>query len=421
MKLNIDNKIFSEAECVHNLNNDFIHDDFLNKLTSVRPNSSFTDEILNNAKLISVNDDFRIVGSAAMRIQKYPGDIDLLEAIIGNDISSMTKNFSKVMRQKVKKIINTPNVWLVELKAGYDERFNFPIGVLNKVHNIFIFLLDENLSNNIIKTWNFYSDDEKKFLRTLYDIKTASLDDYYQLKDIIKKYKILRWNAKEILDGKKKQNDIVFDLKSSLMMKTLVKIDIIAIIDDLYTEISNFYLLGYVHGNMVIPIDVGFNFSIREEIENSIKNAIRDDILLLLNEGNYYKILKRMWALCRFDWILHKSELSKKILLIITPFLASDIGILGQVKSSIESFNLVNYKLKEKTYAIFNNRYINKMKYLVSKCFTLSSAEMNSLLTSLEHKNLSYVKLLCNNKLSALSQIFMKDNGLLPIDDYFLP
>lgn len=106
-----------------------------NKIVALKPASSYTKEAMKDIKLLSFNKDGLATpfGSYSYRIQKYPGDIDLLENFDGCcSKKEILDRLEKEIKLVVKRINSNRVHYISEFKMGLDERFKVNIGKLSE-------------------------------------------------------------------------------------------------------------------------------------------------------------------------------------------------------------------------------------------------------------------------------------------------
>ena len=201
-------------------------------------------QIISKLKFKDFNIELK--GSANLQSQRYPSDFDLFSQIHGNPVE-IQNHIVKVLEY----IINTPNLYLVELKYQYKDGSK--------------------------RRW-FYGD--------FFDITKVSL------------------------------NDIDF-----------IKIDFVIVINYIFKDVSVIY-----------------SFNPSEFTKKDIENEMNE----LMNEGKYFKALKRQFLL---------SKDNEKELLYLTNIFNSLYGKDYQIVNNIEAINKVyeKYKDRETKAKIMNN------------------------------------------------------------------
>ena len=132
----------------------------------------------------------------------------------------------------------------------------------------------------------------------------------------------LRWTPEQIMAGKLgkiKLADVVLD-------NGMIKLDIIFYHNSLFTEFSNIFTI----------MDADYVPKTSEEIVTMIKGDIKD----LLQSGNYFKAIKRLYSIAQIN---KNTKMIKKIF----PFINGPCGKLGQIRSYLESIILLFTKYRD--------------------------------------------------------------------------
>ena len=307
------------------------------------------------------HDEIHIMGSYLSRLQKYPGDIDLFELFVrccseSTLITEFMKEFKKVVRR-----IKTSRIhYYSEVKAGFDHRYDIgriehqgtDIGEMENG----IYIPHKQLSKKIS---SFYK--QKLISKEDYDIIMYILrkkgilnsNDYDIVKNIIRKYHILRWSMEEVLDGKKFINGETILLKDALKDNTLVKVDEITFIQGNIMEVTNIWILGYIKNkndtnDKVIYINPFSDATIY--LPRDIEKLYWSDMWY-----NPFKMVKRIFSLLRLGSYVNEPE-SQSILRKLFPFLSSNTSMLYQIKSELDTMELVLEKYTSLPYASIRNQ-----------------------------------------------------------------
>ena len=137
---------------------------------------------------------------------------------------------------------------------------------------------------------------------------------------IDKKGNPIRWDYNAMHRGE--TNGVSFI--DALKMRSMIKIDVITLINSRIIEISEVYS---------ITLDETSN------IENTEKDYIKQDILQeykqIIKNGNYFKALKKMYSIIRLE-----NENDRQLDILINYF-NSPIGLLYRIKSDLETILLI--------------------------------------------------------------------------------
>jgi len=123
----------------------------------------------------------------------------------------------------------------------------------------------------------------------------------------------LRWEYKDILKGIK--DDITF--QEALKQKSTIKIDMIVLIDNIFTEFSENYYFKF--GSTT-------NYY-NEDIELGIERSLNEYLYM----KNYWKVLKRLFSLMLRNKTKNKNKLIKLI-----DFFNSNVGLINKCKNEFD-------------------------------------------------------------------------------------
>lgn len=203
----------------------------------------------------------------------------------------------------IKEIKSEPKYFLGDFKAGLDDRYQIDLQQpQDKVTQQLMTLRRKKLLTS----------DEVGIMLEL--LRTGQLD---QLKEILRKYSVVRWNEKELLAGIKiLANGLRLTLKEAIRHPTIVKLDLWAPVNGNYTEVTNFLLLMYID-------DRGREHTINMKLADRITSLI-EDIKRYSSPGHLksLKVAKRMWALAQ---VIEDQETLEKLY----PLFSSDAAALG--------------------------------------------------------------------------------------------
>jgi hypothetical protein len=312
----------------------------INRFLQVKPFSSYTEEAINNIKLLSFSRDKLATpfGSYIYRLQKYPGDLDLVEEFTECcSLENVINKFIKSLQNIVKNINRNRLHYFSEVKAGLDHRYDIDIGTMENGY-----YRPNKYLGDIIKKLH-----AKKLLsQEEYDIIIYILSDNYYgysdgydtIKYILRERKILRWTDEEILNGiKKLPGNKKITLKEALTHKADVKIDLISELNGKLVEITNYLQLAYEDKKGELHF---VNIDLRKQ--NNIPLQLPKEIEKLYFSNMFYspfKMVKRMYSLSR-------NRLDEESLKKIIPFVSSNTSLLYQIKSEIDTIILIIERLK---------------------------------------------------------------------------
>lgn len=355
----------------------------LNRFLEVKPESSYPESAKEQIKLLSFshNKSAQPFGSYIYRVQKYPGDLDLVEEFTRCcSLKDVTSQFAKVLQRVVKKISKSRLHYLSEIKAGLDLRYDVYIGELERgiyMPSIQLRQISENMTKK-----GLLSKEENNIIQYILSNKQArGGDEYDTIYHIFREHRIIRWNENEILKGEK----ILTKGKKISLQKALsqtegaekyygrneenhVKIDMIAEVDGRLVEITNFFQLAYEKdGEMhLVNIDLEKNHDIATQLPIEIEKLYFSNMYY-----SPFKMIKRMYSLGRNT---RDDRLLEKIL----PFISSNTSLLYQIKSEIDTIILVMEKMKSYPKKTIEKQ-LDNAKLRISTVLELSQEDLETI------------------------------------------
>jgi hypothetical protein len=267
----------------------------------------YSKELIKVLKLISIGTPY-IVGSSADYQIMYSADYDLMEEVI------LRRGIVKKFQDKIQKLEKIGKV--IETKIGEISQWN----LLKKPY----------IENS--KVHNYNQKDEMAHLATLWQKEIITHDEYMLGSKLLKphlnpiefltarkelRFGILRWTNSEIYKGYKELRDkSIIYLEDAFKSKGITKIDLLAWVNQKYTEFSNIILWTNRSGKRYAYIP-------------AVKKALKENILEFEAEGNYIKVAKRMYSLA-------KQFKDASIIESLQSILNSPIGKLYMVTSDME-------------------------------------------------------------------------------------
>lgn len=307
------------------------------QLAATRPPESYPGKVKDEIDLITFDSrTHMLIGSYTYAIQKFPGDIDVRELILNQTKPLLINRFKEGLQEIVKNIQAERNNYFMEVKAGFDDRFNFPLGIFASdgfVHR------DTDLLDNIkeLHDKKLITPKDYKLLNHLAFNSPFSYDKYEMIVETLKKYKILRWTAKEILKGKKRlPQGKVKKLEDAIVDPTALNIEVVALVNGRFIDISNFFLLG-VKNNKGKLKAINFDKEIIENPNETLIDVLKKAIFTLsFSKLNYspFKMAKRMWSLAR---ITKDKRMMDRLLGLIN----SDVSFVSQIKTDVEDIKKI--------------------------------------------------------------------------------
>jgi hypothetical protein len=388
------------------------------ELISNRLPSSYPDNVKDNIHLVSIDKKKSYpIGSLSYSYTLYPSDIDVMEIVEKKgDPEEIINYFESSIKNIVRRISQRQYYWILEVKCGIDNRFNFKLTDKNVVKRLKCLnevglLTDEEVdmlynaiptSNNITKK----TEEANEFLRSKY---------------------ILRWSVEEIMRGiKYLSGNQSITLNQALHAQSQINIEVIGLINNKFMDLSNFFMLIYIDENgeeksINLPQEAigDFYHFQADNLKKSMTKLFYSQV-----KPDYYKVFKRLWSLGKFTK-------DKQLIYKIKPFINSIYALAGQKRSELKTLmNLVKFtKLQGVPLKILKNQLSN-IKLSVSSVVELGLEHIeafNEDIDKIVHGNLNYeqIILLLKGLYDYLDE-FVQENsyrylekvGLAPLPDY---
>ena len=311
-----------------------------------------------------------LLGSNSLRSQLYSADYDGQETFLAKSVGELVKKFKEIIRR----LLKMPNTFIGDIKCGAIEEWR------------------------IIPKAGWNASLSKGNIERLYGNKILSKGEADEALELIKagrsklgklnardklKYHIIRWTPEQILKGKQTLRDgRVYTLEEALVAHTITKIDVISLIENnRYTDFSIIYNL--VVGNKPLNPD-----------KIDVKKSLEEAIVVLRAKGDLFKVLKRKYALAKFE---HDVKKVKRLQILLN----GDNGRIYQILSEIGTLidllerykttapiGTIRYELdqvKGKMALIYkSHKYLNREHALLKELNQMLEAPKADLLPMLE-------------------------------------
>jgi hypothetical protein len=308
----------------------------MDKILESRDPITYTKELTEALEAITLKTDTLPVGSFKFKAQKYPGDIDIFEAVAVTMPKEKAKAYYAARLASVaERVAADPDIFLGDFKAGIDTKVKLDVGKATE-HREFAGYdqakVQQSLQN--MKEQNLITQEEFDNLTGLAK-KDLSFDDWANLKESARQISTLRWNLEELMKQEKVLRDGSILKLGDALEGTVVKIDVHAPVTRTsgYTEVTNFYNLQYK--------DQGETHSLTEEMPNYAKSIEKDVITFFdKNTRKLLKGAKRLWVL---STILDDNELTAKLI----PITRSPAAGLNQIIAESEVVRAISQPEKK--------------------------------------------------------------------------
>ena len=345
---------------------------------------------------------FQLLGSGALKEQHFAGDYDAYEQVPIKSVSTAVKQFQHIVRS----LMETPLTYIGDIKAGAREEWK---------------VFDEREDYNAVRI--------RKRLDLLRQKRLLPQQEYndavamlvpnptpYQVLEIRRdlRFHIVRWTAKEVLKGFKLLHDgRTYTLADAFKSNTITKLDVISWISgNRFTDFSCIYEF-YLNGKLL-------NGKITD-----VEQALKENILQLYHDKNYFKMAKRMFALAKFKG-------SYPLLTALSPLFNGDLGRLYMVYGDLGTleYMMENYRHLPQQKIQFE---IDQFKNRLGAVSIPKTAEVGDIIDKLLHlhhlteNSAQMLRLIRQLKdrlekvLSEQSYEFLDEAKLLPPPASFLP
>ena len=155
--------------------------------------------------------------------------------------------------------------------------------------------------------------------------------------------KPLRWTYENMIQNKNKlKNGLVVSLQDCLLVKAILKLDLIILLNGVFTEFTENYL---------ITINNNSNFFNQDIKKETMLNAIKHDFdRYYYVANNYVKGLKR----CFSYYKLEDAHKNKTKLLTLIDFFNSPVGLLYKINGDLDVIlTVLQFKEKRPSHAVF--------------------------------------------------------------------
>lgn len=233
-----------------------------------------------------------IIGSRSYdELAIYPSDLDLLEFIVDTTEVSTINTFINGIRKIVERVVSDKDYWFDHVKLGVDNRYPDP-NKIGKFDGKFVPSKELISRINYLYSLNMLSDEDYDFLTQK---KPYNLIGYDMYRDIIKKYRTLRWTANdinngfiELIDG---ENLTIYN---ACKENAPINIEVTTIAPSDIIRVSNFFVLGYKNNGTIHGINTD-DAAAKSDIEFTVRNLKKSiEELYFSSEFNPLKMIKRI-------------------------------------------------------------------------------------------------------------------------------
>ena len=374
---------------------------------------NYSSDVLDVVRAMSFTngDDINIIGSMSLRSQLYAGDYDMNETVVANyktDADAL-KHFAAGFKQIIRDILNKKDCYIGDIKSGEIAELN----VLDDIYNYknAMFRLKRLKDDKLITENEF--EEARGILK-----EKPTVGELAYIKKAIK-FNVVRWTPTDVLNGYCTLRDgRSYTLEEAFSSPSVTKLDVVALVQNSrFTDFSCLY-----------------TFKNKKKVLNNVKvdslKEIKENLMYYLQEGNYFKVAKRMFSIA-------KQKKDMKTIEKLNDILNSD---LGRLYSLVSDANTILYLLEnEKNIPFAKIKYeINQFRNRIANIYSISAFErkqptiletilsIEKLPTTTEGRNKmrrQMEKLIgfFETVMDKYSQIALENIGLYPIPKQFMP
>ncbi len=389
-----------------------------------KPYEAFPNEAKDEIHLVSYNKAVipDVVGSYAYRIQKYPADIDIMENVDQYEIHGrwepatnsvqLIDTFAQRITEIMTNIKNKPHHYLLDFKAGADERYIFTLGFMA---NGFLQLDPKFIANlNTRAKAGLYTQQEYDGIIEQLRMPHRDQSVYEKVTNILRKNYVIRWSINEILAGVKHLRlGHTLTLRQALSMHQLVKMDMAALVNGRFMEVSNiwsfFFKSGatgaYTHMTPVPNLD---------NVPFDIEKFYWSD-----SQFSPFKVLKRIFSFARMKY-LSRDHSYEDLIRLTAGIISGDTSAMYQVRSELDT--IVNViAIPGQNSQAYINQQVDGMKNRLANNLAISGNEssqfdglLNMYLQSHNPEYLEQVMKILKKKINRNAMDFLVKSGMNP-------
>lgn len=235
----------------------------------------------------------------------YSADYDMYQVL------NLNPQSLRAFVHHVAKLQSLPNTHILDIKIGEVQDWNLLLKPSIEGDGIVGYQRKKELEHlSMLRNSDVITEKEYTTAKKLLPLHMTPLKLIEARKEL--RFGLLRWTPIEVLKGyKMMRNGKRITLQQAVESTGITKIDLISWINNKYNEFSNVIIWN------------GFT-----EIANPIE-SIKENVLLYLDEKNYFKLLKRVYSLAK---LTDDTDVQERCLTILN----SEIGFLYTIVADLE-------------------------------------------------------------------------------------
>ena len=299
-----------------------------------------------------------VLGSMAIKATLYPSDFDLFETVKVDSVKQLAKEF----QLKISTLKNMEGVFIGDMKIGENKEFK---------------VVNDKAYYKAGKVIGSSSKQTRERLRRLSKDLVITPEELSQAMALVKdnptekqwnemksklRYHVLRWSVDEVEAGIKSIGIHKITIQDAIKSDGVFKLDVIGLTDNKYMDYSIIYdIRDKKTGTRINSFQV------------NVKDNLKDAIQTYMDEGEYFKALKRRYSLLKYKYSYTKTDKKEtwlKQMTELTNFFNSDVGILTSVRNDcltlLELYEIKPDNLHDETILKMLNSFIYRLSNVYS-------------------------------------------------------
>jgi hypothetical protein len=377
---------------------------------------NYPEDVMTVISAMAISPDIEVVGSQAMRSSLYSADYDLLNEARADfkNINDAAISFAAKLKEVIMRLMSISQTYIGDIKCGMVSEWKIPLGKVKGKE------LEGYNKNEIIKKMQelreqkVITDGEYDTVRMLVK-ENPKFNEWLELKEVCK-FHVIRWTPKQLLRGYNiLRNGATIQLSDAIKTPGLIKIDAISYIEgNRFSDFSCIYML-YNKKDQVNKVSIE-------------ANAIKEDIMALGYEKEYFKMLKRMLSIAK---VIGRTKDIEPIISILNSQLGILYSIISDAKTIIfllENEDCIDLKVIKQEIDNFRGRLGNIYSVpgtntpgVLEKLLTISKLPSDMKGRVKMYKQMTDLIEFFNGVLNKQAKEAMGFHKLLPLDPIYLP
>jgi hypothetical protein len=286
---------------------------------------NYSDDAVRVLDTMAFGPNLEIMGSMSLRSQQFAGDFDGFEIVNlkAPTLQAALHAAARKFQTNIRDLKKMENTFVDDIKAGGIPEWRIiPFQSYVSGGKIQNFDVDKAAHHvDELQEAKVITGEEAKEARALLR-KPITPERYLQAKDTLK-YHVVRWTPAEVARGSKRLRDgRTFTLEEAFTSPGITKLDVVS----------------WVEGNRFTDFSIIYQFQYKGKVLNEepiqVERALKENIVALQLEGDFFKSLKRTYSLAKLDG-------NKELMAELTTVLNGDLGRLYHVIGDLRTLKLL--------------------------------------------------------------------------------